>query len=354
MVIGIFGGGQLGMMMAQEAINLGHQVIGLDPNPKCPLSYYATEMITAQYSDKKAFEELVKKTDVITYEFENVDLNFVKEYEYMIPQKKEALLKSKNRIIEKEYAKNLGIPTPSFTKYSSKKEIQIPSVIKTTTGGYDGKGQFYIRSKHDIDHLELSIENEYIIEAFLSFDNEISVVATRDQFGNIATYPIPINTHRNGILFTSEIYNQFNVEIIEKAKTYSTKLINELDYVGTLAIEYFIIGNNVVFNEFAPRPHNSGHYTIEGASISQFKNHILAITGEKVIDPKLLQPTIMINVLGQDMAFIDRANELEETYIHMYNKDIAKTDRKMGHITILGNSVQEVKEKLSFITKESL
>jgi len=350
MIIGIIGGGQLGMMIAEASKEYNHTIIGLDPNPRCPLSYIADELIVADYNDEKAFERLAKKCDVLTYEFENVDLNLVKRFENKIPQKGIALLLSRNRITEKQFARELEIPVPKFIKYGEE-DVFFPSIIKTTTGGYDGKGQHLLRNESDVDRLCELNDNEWIVEELIEFDYEISVVVTRDTYGNEEYYPVPINKHRKGILFTSTISNELNPLIVSKAKKYTSKIIKRLDYVGTMAVEYFVKEGNVIFNEFAPRPHNSGHYTIEGCTVSQFKNHILAITKKEVLKSELIKPTIMINVLGQDNVFIKRANELNVCYYN-YKKDISKTDRKMGHITIVSDNKKDAEIIKNHIIEE--
>ena len=351
MNIGIIGGGQLGMMMAEAAKKYGYRIIGLDPNPKCSLSFIADEMIVADYKDKEAFEKLISLSDVVTYEFENVDLKLVKENIDKIPQKSKGLLISRNRLIEKKYANSLGIKTVKFAKIKSKKDIFTPSIIKTITGGYDGKGQFKLDKYSNIDHLSNIDKKEYMIEEFIEFDYEISVIATRDEFGTVVTYPIPVNSHRNGILFTSEVYDEISSVVAQKAKKYTEHIINDLDYVGTLAVEYFVKNNVVIFNEFAPRPHNSGHYSIEGCNVSQFENHVRAIAGLPVVEPVLKQPTIMLNILGQDDVFVETSKEHDVSHHDYYKKD-KKHNRKMGHITFQKDTINEVKNVLSNIIKE--
>lgn len=347
MKIGIIGGGQLGMMMAIEAKKCGHNVLGLDPNPKCPLSFEADKMIVGDYSDKAKFRKIVTESDVVTYEFENVDLALIKLYEDKIPQKTTALQKSRNRLVEKNYAKSLGIETPKFELFTSNYLYKYPIVIKTITGGYDGKGQHFISNQDSFDQLQIDWSMEYIVEELIEFDFEISVIATRDAKGTIVTYPIPINKHKNGILFSSTVGCGITSEVSKKAIDYTKVLINDLNYVGTLAVEYFVKGKDVVFNEFAPRPHNSGHYTIEGCSTSQFENHIRAITGHYVRIPRMIRPSMMINVLGQNMEFLNKTNK-ENIYLHMYHKEKVMENRKMGHITIMGYTV----ESLNLMKKE--
>jgi 5-(carboxyamino)imidazole ribonucleotide synthase len=334
MMIGIVGGGQLGLMMAEAAIPLGHTVVGLDPEPSCPLSHVAQHMIIAPYDDPSAIHDLAAQVDVLTYEFENVDATRLSPYEEQLPQTTHALVVAKDRWNEKTFAVECGIPTPRFARYRDKKDAVVPSIIKTTKGGYDGKGQYWIRTEEDLANAPDQVDDfAYLMEDIVPFDYEISVIATRDQAGNIVTYPIPINTHEQGILRTSYVGTDIPKSIQDEAVRLTRVLITRLSYVGTLAVEYFVWGDQVLFNEFAPRPHNSGHYSIEGCDVSQFENHIRAITGMAVVSPTLRTTTLMINELGQDPPF-SQVSWAGCTY-HDYHKTERRAGRKMGHMTCL-------------------
>jgi 5-(carboxyamino)imidazole ribonucleotide synthase len=334
MKIGIIGGGQLGMMMAEAAIELGHQIVSLDPQKKCSITRYSSQHLVYDYSDKIGIEKLIEASDVITYEFENVDLDVLGNIGAILPQKVNTLELSQNRLKEKEFAKSLRIKTPRFRKLESMSNLFYPSIAKSITGGYDGKGQISLKHSGCFSEKDINIANEYIIEELIEFDYEISIISTRDSFGNIVYYPTPRNVHRDGILFTSTVVDDVPFEIIKKARKFTTQILESLDYIGTLTVEYFVKGTDVIFNEFAPRPHNSGHYSIEGCNVSQFKNHILAITNETVIEPTLIHNSIMINVLGQNLNYYIRAKNLNDIHIHNYFKEEIRVDRKMGHITI--------------------
>lgn len=352
MKIGIIGGGQLGMMMAEVAVKDGHQIISLDPNNKCSITRYSTEHIAKDYNDYDALKYMNDTCDVLTYEFENVDLDILKKFITKLPQKTEALRISRNRITEKKYAQSLGIQTPKFVLVQQESDIFYPSIVKTTTGGYDGKGQFKIIDNNDIDQLPNINEVELVCEELIHFDYEISVVATRDIYGSIVVYPIPVNSHKNGILHTSLVRNNLPVEITEKAIHYTTKILEDLDYVGTLAVEYFVVKHEVLFNEFAPRPHNSGHYTQDGCNVSQFENHIRAITNQKTIRPTLKKDTIMLNVLGQNKTFYNLFKDLDNCYIHDYFKHSDKKNRKIGHINYLFENEEQLTNFIQKFTKE--
>lgn len=340
------------MMMAEEAKLLGHTILSLDPNPSCSITKFSDCHIAKDYNDEEALEYMNEACDVITYEFENVDLNILQNYVNKIPQKLKALEISRDRIKEKTYANNLGIKTPKYKAVQTVNDIFFPSIIKTTTGGYDGKGQYKIVEKSDIDQVDKIGTIQYICEELIEFDYEISVVATRDSSGIISFLPIPRNVHKNGILHTSIVDNSIEKEIQDKALDYTTKIINDLDYIGTLAVEYFVTGKDVIFNEFAPRPHNSGHYSMDGCNVSQFKNHILAITGENVIQSRLLHNTVMINVLGQNNNYYKSSMKIENSKNHDYFKNSDKVNRKIGHINISYKDNDELQTILNRIIKE--
>ena len=341
MKIGIIGGGQLGMMMAEAAHALGHTIIGLDPTPDCPLSFVTSDLIVAAYDDSQAFAQLASGVDVLTYEFENVDDSLVQMHESKIPQTSRALKVSKDRYTEKEFAKQLGIPIPMFTLVEKTTDLFFPAVLKHRTGGYDGKGQVRLSEQSDIDHLDNIDPFTCIIEEYIPYDHEISVIMTRSNNDMVVAHPIPINTHRDGILHVCEVTGAIPSLIASKAVEYTKRIIQELSYVGTLAVEYFVVGDTVLFNEFAPRPHNSGHYSIEGCNVSQFQNHIRAITGMELVVPVLKKPTLMINELGQDKAYKARIDSQYCTY-HDYHKSPRKAQRKMGHITCVSNTLSQL------------
>lgn len=352
MKIGIIGGGQLGMMMAEEARKLGHSIVSLDPNPEASITKFSDCHISKDYNDPEVLAYINSICDVITYEFENVDLKVLHKYINKIPQKLKALELSRDRVIEKDYVKSLGVTTPSYNIVNSKQDVFIPSIIKTTSGGYDGKGQFRITKMTDINQLVNIGKTSYICEELIIFDYEISVIATRDYFGGIAFYPIPRNKHVGGILHTSIVEGTIPTHISSRAEAYTKRILEDLDYVGTLAVEYFVRKEEVIFNEFAPRPHNSGHYTMDGCNVSQFKNHILAISNQKVIEPVLLSNTVMINVLGQNKSYYDNSNKFSSAKIHDYHKHSTRVNRKIGHINITYKDKLELKQIMKHIIKE--
>ena len=334
MILGIIGGGQLGQMMTDSAHKMGLKVYVLDPNPKCPCSFNADKLIIKPYSE---IDDLANMVDIITYEFENVDRHALKKHLNKVPQGIKALEITQNRNIEKENAQKLGLKTPRFKRVKNNLqeailEIGFPSILKTACDGYDGHGQYVFNSREDLVLIDPSLE--YILEEKILFDYEISVITARSTNGDLKFFPIPFNVHKHGILHLSIVDNRVPIEIMEKAKAYAKNFVVKNDFYGIIAIEFFVKGNELYFNEFAPRPHNSGHFTIEACQVSQFDASIKTILGQDIGNTSLIHNALMVNLLGQDMKG-NIFNEESDKYIHLYHKDVAKVNRKMGHITYL-------------------
>lgn len=354
--IGIIGGGQLGRMMAISAKYMGYKIVVLDPTPNCPTAEVADQQIIAAYDDMTAIEKLTDISDVVTYEFENVDLKAATyiEEKGKLPQGAYALEITQNREEEKELINNADIPVAKFAIVHNGEacervlaEMPFPAVIKTCHGGYDGKGQLKINSKEDIAEAKAFADKNHpcIIEEWLTFDKEISVIFSRSHTGEIVFFPIGENDHKDHILYQTTVPATISKVVQEKALQATTILAEKMQIVGTFAIEMFVQGDDVYVNEMAPRPHNSGHYTIEACNISQFTQHIRAICGLPLADVALLQPSIMINVLGEDLPHTYKKMQIfKNSFIHLYGKDEPKDKRKMGHITFIGETLDEVKQ----------
>ncbi|MGY0694782.1 5-(carboxyamino)imidazole ribonucleotide synthase [Virgibacillus sp. FSP13] len=352
--IGIIGGGQLGRMMAIAARYMGYQIAVLDPTPNCPTAQVADHQITAAYDDKQAIEKLTDISDVVTYEFENVDLTAATyiEEKGKLPQGSYALEITQNREKEKRLMKEAGLPVPEFTIVTNGEECKAalentayPAVIKTCSGGYDGKGQIKLTSKDDESTaIEFTEKNKHcIIEQWVPFEKEISVVFTRAQTGGLEFFPIAENTHKDHILYQTVVPAVINKQVKIKAIQAAAILAEKMQIVGTFAIEMFVKGDNIYLNEMAPRPHNSGHYTIEACNISQFGQHIRAICGLALMPVELLNPATMVNILGEDMEHALKAMPtLDNGSVHLYGKDGCKPKRKMGHVTFTATTPKEV------------
>lgn len=352
--IGIIGGGQLGRMMAIAARYMGYKIAVLDPTPNCPTAQVADVQITAAYDDMDAIRKLTDISDVVTYEFENVDLEAATyiESKGKLPQGAYALEVTQNREKEKSLIKKLGLPAPKFSIVhdgaeceEALKDFTFPAVIKTCRGGYDGKGQLKLKSENDIEAAKaFADKNEHcIIEEWIPFDKEISVVFTRSKAGEITYFPVAENEHRDHILYKTTAPADTTLDIQLQATEAARVLAEEMDIVGTFAIEMFVKDKTIYLNEMAPRPHNSGHYTIEACNISQFGQHIRAICGLPLIKIRQLKPAVMVNVLGEHMEkLLEILPQADVGFVHLYGKEEAKEKRKMGHITFIGDTLDDL------------
>ncbi|MUK88449.1 5-(carboxyamino)imidazole ribonucleotide synthase [Ornithinibacillus sp. L9] len=351
--IGIIGGGQLGRMMAIAAKYMGYNVAVLDPTPNCPTAQVSDQQIVAAYDDLDAIKELTDISDVITYEFENVDLHAATYIEQhgKLPQGAYALQVTQNREEEKNLMKELDLPIPDFRIVNNGlecetalQELSYPAVIKTCRGGYDGKGQLKLATDADrqaaIDFAETY--RHCIIEEWVSFDKEISVIFTRSQSGAIEFFPVAENEHRDHILYQTTVPANVSDYVQKQAKEATALIANKMNVVGTFAIEMFVAGEQIYINEMAPRPHNSGHYTIEACNISQFAQHIRAVCGLPLMKVELLKPAKMINILGEGVVpTLQAMAQHSNGFVHLYGKGEAKPKRKMGHITFIGETIEE-------------
>lgn len=335
---------------------MGYKIVVLDPTPNCPTAEVADQQIIAAYDDMTAIEELTDISDVVTYEFENVDLKAATyiEEKGKLPQGAYALEITQNREEEKQLINNADIPVAKFAIVHNGEacervlaDMPFPAVIKTCHGGYDGKGQFKINTEEDIAEAKVFADksNPCIIEEWLTFDKEISVIFSRSYTGEIVFFPIGENDHKDHILYQTTVPATISKIVQEKALQATTILAEKMQIVGTFAIEMFVRGEDIYVNEMAPRPHNSGHYTIEACNVSQFTQHIRAICGLPLADVALLQPSMMINILGEDLPHTyEKMQNFKNSFIHLYGKDEPKDKRKMGHITFIGETLDEVKQ----------
>lgn len=351
--IGIIGGGQLGRMMALAAKASGFNIAVLDPTPNCPCGQVADVEITAQYNDLEALQKLADVSDVITFEFENINgeaLEWLKQHAY-IPQGAELLKISQNRIIEKSAIVEAGVEVAPYAVIRSMADLQeqveaigFPSVLKTATGGYDGKGQLVLKSKEDIEQATEILEHgDCVLEAWVPFVKEISVIVTRNVNGETKVFPVAENIHRENILYQSIVPARVSRTVEDTAIERALLIANSMKLVGTLAVEMFVTADDQIYiNELAPRPHNSGHYTMEACETSQFEQHIRAVCNWKLADTTLLKPVVMVNVLGEHMEpLLKKIPDLNNWKIHLYGKSEAKYKRKMGHVNILRKTTEE-------------
>ncbi|MCD8828571.1 5-(carboxyamino)imidazole ribonucleotide synthase [Staphylococcus gallinarum] len=350
--IGIIGGGQLGKMMAQSAQKMGYKVIVLDPDADCPCQHVAHQFINANYDDLAALESLGEASDVITYEFENISANQLQTLvsKYNVPQGYEAIQLLQDRLTEKETLQKANTQIAPFVQLTEKNditqavaEIGYPFIVKTRFGGYDGKGQILVRDEMDLEEAQELISNqECVAEKYLDLYKEVSLTVTIGNDNQITYFPLQENEHQNQILFKTIVPARVDKE--QEARNEVNKIIEKIHFVGTFTVEFFIDTDNKLYvNEIAPRPHNSGHYSIEACDYSQFDSHILAITGQKLPESiELLKPAIMMNLLGRDLDILeDQFSEHPEWHVHIYGKNVRKLDRKMGHLTVLTDDIEQ-------------
>ena len=342
--LGIIGGGQLGSMLSTAAKKLDIKTIIYCDDIDAPAQNFCDEFILGEYNDKEKIDEFINKVNVITFEFENIPYETLNE----ISKKKLVLPKpSINRIIqhrlsEKDFINKLNIRTTRYASVEKKSDLEtlkdlIPGILKTSTMGYDGKGQYPLRSIEDIEKINIDFSKEYIIEKLVKLKKEISVIITRFGNNNYEIYEPIENIHEDQILKYSKIPAEISENIFNQSKEWAIMIAEELRYIGTLCIEFFIDRNdNLYVNEIAPRVHNSGHLTINAFNISQFENHIRAVCSLEKIPIKKLSNAKMINLIGNQIKpYRENLKLNDNEFFFDYLKKEIKDKRKMGHITVL-------------------
>lgn len=356
--IGIIGGGQLGQMMALDAKQTGMKVIVLDPTPACPAGQVADDQIVAPYADVKAITELARRADVLTYEFENVDLNALEDVadKVYVPQGTHLLYTTKNRIREKTFLRNAGLQTAPFMAVKDAVDLKkavakigYPSVLKTCEGGYDGHGQEVLHSDADLTKCAgILSTKDAILEGWVPFKLECSVMVARNENGEVTVFPVSENIHHNEILHLSIVPARISPELQKKAQQMAIKIAHAINLRGILGVEMFVTADGQIYiNELAPRPHNSGHYSIEACNFSQFAIHNRAICNWPLPQIKLLQPVVMVNVLGQHVAGVHQEIAKKPNWhFHDYGKAEVRHNRKMGHVTILTDDIDSTLKEI--------
>ncbi|RJX39619.1 5-(carboxyamino)imidazole ribonucleotide synthase [Paenibacillus pinisoli] len=359
--VGILGGGQLGRMLANAGSAMGYRFVALDPTPDSPMGQVA-EQIVAAYDDREAARKLAARSDVITYEFENVDADVAAMLmsESYVPQGSELLYTTQHRLREKHAIEAAGVRVAPYSEIRSAAELRevaerfgTPCVLKTATGGYDGKGQWVIRDLSETDEAFATLSKagtQLVLEQFIDFAMEISVIAARSANGEIKAFPPAENIHVENILHLSIVPARLEDRVLREAERLAVRLAEGLGVVGLIAVEMFVTRDGELYvNELAPRPHNSGHYTMEACRTSQFEQHIRAVCGLPLGDTALLTPVVMVNVLGQHVEpLLDRLAVKDEAAerlnvapkVHLYGKKDAVYKRKMGHVNVLAESAE--------------
>lgn len=357
MKLGILGGGQLARMLALAAYPLGIRTLCLDPNPKACAGDVA-DLMVGEFTDKSALCQFLSDVDCVTLETENIPLScaeFVLKTRPLYPTAK-ALEIAQDRLHEKSLFKSLHIPTPAFLSVESAEELTravsdlgLPAVLKTRRFGYDGKGQYVLRTQSDISKSWHCLQTQsLILEEFISFEYELSLIAVRNKNGEIRFYPLTQNHHIKGILYSSEApFN--NHALQQEAQNHAIQILDALQYVGVLTIEYFYDGNKLIANEIAPRVHNSGHWTIEGAYTSQFENHLRAICDLPLGNTEVMGHCFLLNCIGE-MLPPKSYLHIPGLHYHTYGKT-PRPNRKLGHITLVDLNLERYQKNKQILAK---
>jgi 5-(carboxyamino)imidazole ribonucleotide synthase len=348
--VGVLGGGQLGRMFTLQARTMGYGVVVLDPDPASPAGAVANRHIRAPYDDERALSDLSESCAAITTEFENVPAAALQTLtrSSLVRPPVEAVATSQDRIAEKSFLQSHGIPTAKFRAVRDLRELKtavtalrLPALLKTSRFGYDGKGQELVKSEEDaVRAFQRFGGVPCVLEERLALECELSVVLARGVDGDVAPFPVAENQHRDGILETSVVPARVPEAMTREARELATGLAEEMEYVGVLGVELFVAnGSRLLVNEMAPRPHNSGHYTLDACSTDQFEQQLRALCGLPLAQPWLLSPVAMINLLGDLWAHgeprWEEALSRPGVRLHLYGKAEARPGRKMGHLNCL-------------------
>ena len=362
--IGVFGGGQLGRMLALEARRIGYRVCVLDPDPQCPTGQVADDQVVASYADQEAAGELARRVAVATYEFENVDATAVAAAERLGPvyPGSRVLGIVQNRLRQKDTLARLGFPIAAFHPIQTLPDLEtglqrvgLPAVLKTATSGYDGKGQVYLQADREAPdaYQALHVQSEMLVlEEYIPFSKELSVICAQDARGATACFPVVENIHRNRILDVTIAPARVSAEVSAAAQQLACSIMEKLDMVGLLAVELFLTQDETLLvNELAPRPHNSGHYTLDACATSQFEQLLRVICHLPLGSTDLLTPAVMVNLLGEvwletnGQPNFAAALAVPGAKLHLYGKALARPGRKMGHICAVAPTVELALER---------
>jgi len=355
MTIGILGGGQLGYMLALAGYPLGLHFRFLDPSPEAPVGRIA-HRVTADFADQQALEKFAHGLEVVTYEFENVPVQAARFLAERVPvyPPAAALEEAQDRRREKLLFQRLGIPTTEFVEIvrpdefgAALKQVGLPAVLKTCRMGYDGKGQWLLRTQKDAEKARQELPDvPLILEKFVSFTREVSILAVRSRMGETAFYPLVENHHRSGILRLSLApAPNLSPGLQQEAEEAARKLLETLDYAGVICMEFFEVEGKLLANEIAPRVHNSGHWSIEGAVTSQFENHLRAILAMPLGSTAAVGHSAMLNLIGE-LPDAEQLLKVPNTHLHLYGKS-ARPGRKLGHITVRADNPETLRQRLN-------
>ena len=350
--LGVLGGGQLGRMFCLAARTMGYRTVVLDPDPMCGAGMIADEHIEADYTDESALREMAEQCDAITLEFENIPSQSVRYLteKTMVYPVAESLEIAQNRDLEKQFAQKAGLqPVPYFAVQQESDllkaadELGFPSILKSNMLGYDGKGQYVVNSTDElIKAYEDAGKVDCVLEKQIAIKCEVSVIVARNAGAEMASFPVAENQHRNGILHMSIVPARVSDEVTQLARENASILADAMSYIGILAVEFFVSEDDMLyFNEMAPRPHNSGHYTKDACVTSQFEQQVRMMCGLTPGDTRLMSPVVMVNMLGDlwlpDWDVIFAQSNIK---LHLYGKTEARAGRKMGHFNVLAENIE--------------
>jgi 5-(carboxyamino)imidazole ribonucleotide synthase len=372
-VLGIIGGGQLGMMIAEAAKDMGDQIskiIVLDPTENCPAAQVGAEQIVGDFKDKEAIMDLAKKSDIITYEIESGDSDVLKEAQSFaeINPSPETLRIIQDKFLQKTFLRENKIPVPDFIEINNFSDLQkglkefgYPALLKARRDAYDGRGNYKIDSANKIqDAWDYFKGQKLMLERFVPFKMEVSVIASRNTGGQIKSFPLVENIHEENILRQTIAPARTDEQVSKKAEEIANETMNVLKGAGVFGIEMFVTNENeILINEIAPRVHNSGHHTLQSSKTSQFQQHLRAILGLELGDVELIHPTIMYNILGSkgfegEYAPIEISEK--NIFLKMYGKKISKPKRKLGHLNIVAEneSIDDLLKKIEVIKEKTV
>ncbi len=370
--LGIVGGGQLGRMLAFEAKKMGLTVVVLDPKLDAPAAQVADKQIQGDFADLDKYLRLAEVSDVVTYEFEHINvqgLAKIEEHGTLLRPGSKTLQTIQDKSEQKQYLSEHGISVPDFRLVHNieeaeqvVQELSFPGMAKTARGGHDGKGNYLLKCQADITDLKTLLdadEHPVILEEYLEFDKEVSVMAAIGSHGEYSIFPVVENYHYQEILHQTWAPADISVELTHKVEDMAQRIVRMFQDPGIYGIEFFLKGDRVLVNEIAPRVHNSGHYSMEACSISQFQMHLRSILGLPLPESELIKPAVMVNLLGTSLSELplwDFENLFgqSETYLHLYGKGEIRPGRKMGHINILGESHQVLKSRLMALNLDNI
>jgi len=354
--LGMLGGGQLARFFVIAAHEMGYKVIVLDPDKNSPAGLLADKHLCAAYDDATALDEMARTCDAVTTEFENVPASTLEALAKSVPvhPTASAVAICQHRVSEKNFLRDHGFPHAKYAEINVEADIPVadsglyPGILKVARFGYDGKGQARVKSPDEALAAFRAFKGEQcVLEQMVALDYEVSVVLARDADGNVVPFPTVENLHRNGILDITIAPARGNAEVRDQAQVLARGVAEKLGYVGTLGVEFFVSGGKLYVNEMAPRPHNSGHYTIDACVTNQFEQQVRAVCGLPLGDARLHSPAVMVNLLGDvwpsgSAPAWNVLFEQRDLKLHLYGKHEARPGRKMGHFTVIGESASEV------------